>query len=317
LVKAHWRKMESDLEMTTPSYGIIVGRFQVHELHDGHMELIRTVRGMHNRVVVFLGVAPIPPSLRNPLDFITRKRMIEAAFPDVTVVALPDRASDEVWSHQLDERIREICQWGSITLYGGRDCFASCYNGEFEVQELPLEINRSGEEVRVQVSNQVLASPDFRAGVIYTTQNRPPIVYPCVDIAVIDWAVGSGNPNDIKVLLGKKPFEAKWRLPGGHVNKGETLEKAAQRELSEETGILNDSNTFNYVGSFPIEDWRYRREADSITSALFYTLYTMGAPRAADDLAEVSWKPLHSLADAHVVPAHVPLIQALKRKFNA
>lgn len=300
----------------TTSYGIIVGRFQVHELHDGHMELIRAVRGLHNRVVIFLGVAPIPPSIRNPLDFITRKRMIEAAFPDVTVVALPDRGSDEVWSRQLDERIREVCQWGDVTLYGGRDCFASCYNGEFDVVELPLEVNRSGEEVRVQVSNQVLASPDFRAGVIYTTQNRPPIVYPCVDIALITTPELSGGTRGWEVLLGKKQFEDKWRLPGGHVNKGETLEKAAIRELREETLIYVEAATLSYVGSFPINDWRYRKEADSITTALFAAPYLSGAARPADDLAEVRWMELPTLGESNIVSAHVPLIEALRNRYQ-
>lgn len=30
--------------MNKPSYGVIVGRFQCHELHDGHLELFRIVQ---------------------------------------------------------------------------------------------------------------------------------------------------------------------------------------------------------------------------------------------------------------------------------
>ncbi len=41
-----------------PSYGVIVGRFQVNDLHDGHMELFRQVRSRHKTVVVFIGVHP-------------------------------------------------------------------------------------------------------------------------------------------------------------------------------------------------------------------------------------------------------------------
>eukprot|EP00301_Raphidiophrys_heterophryoidea_P000073 c10040_g1_i1.p1 GENE.c10040_g1_i1~~c10040_g1_i1.p1 ORF type:complete len:231 (-),score=55.11 c10040_g1_i1:101-793(-) len=39
------------------------------------------------------------------------------------------------------------------------------------------------------------------------------------------------------VLLGYNPAEKKWGSPGGHVEKGETLEEGALRELKEETNI--------------------------------------------------------------------------------
>jgi nicotinamide mononucleotide adenylyltransferase len=39
--------------------GIIIGRFMIHELHSMHIDLIQTVLDKHDRVIVFLGVAPI------------------------------------------------------------------------------------------------------------------------------------------------------------------------------------------------------------------------------------------------------------------
>ena len=35
--------------------GVIVGRFQVHDLTEGHRDLIDTVANRHDKVIVFLG----------------------------------------------------------------------------------------------------------------------------------------------------------------------------------------------------------------------------------------------------------------------
>src|SRR5271168_4896077 len=106
--------------MNKPSYGVIVGRFQVNDLHDGHMELFREVRGRHNRVIVFIGIAPTDITRSNPLDFETRKRMIQSKFPEFTVLPILDVNSVEFWSQSLDKRISEVADFGDVTLYGGR-----------------------------------------------------------------------------------------------------------------------------------------------------------------------------------------------------
>lgn len=264
----------------SPSFGIIVGRFQVHELHDGHMELIRAVRGLHNRVVIFLGVSPVLASQRNPLDFVTRKRMIQAAFPDVTVLQMPDMASDAAWSKELDKRIKEIVGSGTATLYGGRDSFVPVYTGNYKPLELPLTIKKSGEEVRAEISGQVMASSDFRAGVIYATTNQYPKVITTVDIAVL-------SQTD-KLLLARKENEKLWRFVGGHADpRYTTFEEDAIREVMEETGLAVES--LNYVGSAYIADWRYGKEVDKIKTIFYIGRNYSGVAQAKDDIQEVCW----------------------------
>lgn len=291
--------------MPAPSYGVIVGRFQVHELHDGHMELLRTVCGLHNRVIVFLGTPPTLATRRNPLDFETRRRMLQAKFPAVTVSALPDQPSDELWSRTLDSRIREMAPYGSITLYGGRDSFAPSYVGAYKpVQELPLHIkNTSGEEVRAEVSSRIMESSDFRAGVIYSTQNRFPAAIMCTDAAIVD-------EHCQKILLGKKKTDNGWRFIGGHVDPRDgSLEDCVKREVLEETGLYVERT--EYVGSFKIDDWRWTKETDKLFTALFLCVNSSGAAIANDDIAQVKWLPLSEIKGTDIEPAHRSMFYAL------
>ena len=63
-----------------------------------------------------------------------------------------------------------------------------------------------------------------------------------------------------KVLLIKraiKPYLGYWTLPGGHVNCGETIEKAVKREVKEEMGIDTKIKKLIGVYSDPKRDPRY------------------------------------------------------------
>jgi bifunctional NMN adenylyltransferase/nudix hydrolase len=293
--------------METPSFGFIVGRFQVHDLHDGHLELIRAVRALHKRVIIFLGVPPTLATKRNPLDFITRKRMIESAFPDITCVPLKDMGDDHVWSEELDKQIESIAQYGKITLYGGRDSFIPAYHGRYKPVELPIKVGKSGEEVRAEISNNIMATSDFRAGVIYATQNRFPAVIPTVDIAIMEANY---------LLLGRKPHETLFRFVGGHASpEDKSLEMAARREAEEETNLSIESLVF--VGTARIEDWRWSRETDRIITTLFvgYTLNPHPA-KAGDDIQEIKWFDIEKIDNHEICVAHRPLLDMLRLHYE-
>lgn len=288
-----------------PSVGVIVGRFQVPELHDGHLELFRAVRGHHSRVVVFVGLSPTRnASKRHPLDFETRRRMIQAKFPDFCVLPLLDKRTDEEWSLDLDKEISKLLDFGDVRLYGSRDSFIPHYKGHRPVQELLLTEKCSGTEIRDSITNTVKESYDFRAGVIHTLQNRRPIAYTAVDIAILYRGVMPGFDGlNIFVLLGKKPGFDKWRFPGGYVDpQDSTFEQAARREAYEETNL--DIPDLKYVASSRILDWRYSKEADQIFSVLYKgTSMTLGGT-AGDDINTIRWFLLdHSLKQI-MVPEH-------------
>jgi bifunctional NMN adenylyltransferase/nudix hydrolase len=96
--------------------GVVIGRFQLHKLHSEHEKLIQHVQNNHEKIIIFLGVSSAIGTQRHPLDFITRKVMIQQSFPEVVILPLSDNKSDEVWSNRLDEKIREIFPMSRVTL---------------------------------------------------------------------------------------------------------------------------------------------------------------------------------------------------------
>lgn len=263
--------------------GVIIGRFQVHELHEAHIALINTVLANHSKVILFLGTTTAIATRKNPLDFITRKIMIEQCFGSKisSIIPLPDQKSDEVWSNQIHNKVREVFPMGDVTLYGSRDSFIPYYKGGWKTSELVPETFVSATDIREAVSKQTIGSPDFRAGIIYSVYNQYPTVYSTVDLAITD---GKGN-----LLLGKKANETEWRFVGGFVDVTDPSDAhAAKREGMEETGL--ELGDFKFITSMKISDWRYRGSKDKAIVTRFYECKVVfGSPQPNDDIAELKW----------------------------
>jgi len=274
-------KIENKENLEKDSIAVIIGRFQIHQLHEAHCGLIEEVLSNHKRVILFLGVSPVIGSTFNPLDFNSRKLMIQEKYPELVILSLPDTRDDETWSKNLDSRVREIFPIGNVLLYGSRDSFIPHYKGQFETTELEQRIYVSAREIRKQISEEIKSSSEWRAGVIYGSYNRYPISYQTVDVAVF-------NDDESQILLARKPEENKYRFVGGFVNPDDnSLEQAASREFKEETG--SDILITSYIGSFRILDWRYKSERDKIMTTLFKAKYTSGHLSPSDDIEELRW----------------------------
>jgi len=283
------------------SVGVIVGRFQVDDLHEGHLSLINRVKKKHRKIVIFLGVTPVLSSKRNPLDFESRKNMIESQFDDVTVIPLPDMSSNELWSRTLDTRIAEIHPNSLILLYGSRDSFIEHYTGKHSTYELQSIVTVAGSQIREDILSNNYTSKDFRAGNIYATFNQYPKVYTTVDIAIV---------RDDELLLGKKSNESKYRFVGGFTDPTDTnFEHSARREVMEETGL--EVNDFKYIASHKIDDWRYRNEIDKIITVFYKATYMYGKAQPADDIAFLKWFKLSDINKDDVMPEHHILLDSL------
>ncbi len=284
--------------------GVIVGRFQVHELHESHCTVIETVLSRHKKALVCLGVSPALVTKRNPLDFVSRKEMLLAKYPNLTVLALPDVRSDEEWSAVLDARIREVSPVGSVMLYGSRENFIDRYTGQFPAEELDQHVFIAGSEVRAGISSRVQSSADFRAGVIYAAYNQYPKVFSTVDVAVI---------KNEAVLLARKPGETLLRFIGGFTDPTDVnYEATARREVKEEVGVEIEKP--EYVGSAQIDDWRYRTEQDKIITLFFAARYRSGSIEPKDDIVEARLVRLTDFTAEMLVPEHRVLYKLLNAK---
>ena len=115
-------------------------------------------------------------------------------------------------------------------------------------------------------------------------------------------AVGAIDFKDNRVLLvrrGKPPALDLWAIPGGSVEVSETLQRAAEREIFEETGItiqaLEPVFTFDYI------------EKDEFGCARFHYViidlqadYVKGEPKAGDDVTEARWVSSQEIANLKV-----------------
>jgi bifunctional NMN adenylyltransferase/nudix hydrolase len=285
--------------------GALVGRFQVHELHQAHIDLIQHVCDEHDKVIVFLGLSPLSNSANNPLDFQSRKQMLLDRWPNLNVLYVKDMPSDKVWSKRLDDQISDlVAPSQSVVLYGGRESFAAHYEGKHEVIELAdsAGVEYSGSAVRRMIARgSTFATPDWRAGAIWASANRYPTCFPTVDVAIL-----KGD----ECLFGRKPNEAKYRFIGGFADpRSESYEADAKREVAEETGLSVED--VKYIGSTLIDDWRYRNEPDKIKTLMFKATYQFGAAKPNDDIEETRWLPL-TVNALQIVPEHRPLLAMLK-----
>jgi bifunctional NMN adenylyltransferase/nudix hydrolase len=301
--------------------GVIVGRFQVHELHQAHRDLIQYVCDRHEKVVIFLGLSPLMVSTSNPLDFEARKQMILAEFPEANVLYINDMPSDKVWSKKLDGMVGDVLTPSQTALlYGGRDSFIARYAGRYPVQELVQSTFYSGTAQRRDIArSRARASAEFRAGVIWASQSRYPTAYTTVDVAIFRHSdrMTCGGPGDAhrkpQILLGRKPNETLYRLIGGFSDpRSPSFEADVKRETREEAGDI-EIGDIEYVGSAVVDDWRYRNEPDCIKTMLFRCKYLFGRPAPGDDIEEVRWFDF-PVAPEQIVNEHRPLMEMLNER---
>ena len=291
-----------------PDVGVIVGRFQVHELHEAHRDLIESVIARHDRTIIFLGLSELRNTKRNPLDFNARKQMLLCQYPDIEIHYVNDQPDDKVWSRNLDSQLKKWLAPGQTALlYGGRDSFIKHYHGKYATCELEPEVYISGSQLRKMISAKTMASKEFRAGAIWASNNRFDISYTTVDIAVLD----EGGE---RLLLGKKMQDnGKYRFIGGFSDGNSTsLEQDARREVSEEAKI--EISEPQYITSIQIEDWRYRNETDKIKTTFWLAKHVFGSPQASDDLDGLKWFDIKDGPERlkeQVIKQHHPLVDKL------
>ena len=281
--------------------GVVIGRFQVSDLHNGHKHLIDYAKKENDELCILLGSSGGNPTKRNPLSFDHRRDMIKSLYPKAKVFEILD---SKKWSEDLDNLLNSNFKNKKIRLYGSRDSFIKEYTGDLEKVFVKPVKSLSGTDIR-DLKNKKLDKSSFRCGVIESQKIRFPISYQTVDMIVYD-------PKKQKIILGRKRDSYKWNFPGGFVDPTDlSLESAAERELKEEVINIDVYQNPKYLGSYRINDHRYRNEEDKILTALFLFEYRKGKVSAGDDLCEVHWFSLKDINEIrkNISDNHLPLLE--------
>lgn len=293
--------------------GVIVGRFQVNDLHPGHIELLDWVKSNHDTMIVLLGCSPVI-SRNNPLSYNVRRLMIQKSYPDAIILPVNDTRDDESWSQSVDTTIRRVVRPNEkVCLYGSRDSFVKHYTGSYPTNELEGTGHFwSGSEVRERIANKSLDSSDFRAGIVFATHADYPRVIPTVDMVVED-------SDGVHIYMIRKNGETSIRFPGGYCEPGSTWEQTARREIREEIGDV-ETDEPKYVGNLTVDDWRYRSNPDKIQTTVFHTKVLWGKVGNFSDrteIAEVVPVTKTNLALGYlnsVVPEHHAIVELLIKR---
>lgn len=124
-------------------------------------------------------------------------------------------------------------------------------------------------------------------------------------------AVGAVVFKEGAVLLvqrGQAPAEGSWAIPGGSVRVGETLQRAAEREILEETGVVIRAAAPVYTFDVIERDAEGRVRFHYVIVDLSAE-YVAGTPRPASDAADAGWVSVDELQRRKVNPETIGLLK--------
>jgi bifunctional NMN adenylyltransferase/nudix hydrolase len=287
------------------SLGVLIGRFQTIDLHAGFRDFIESVLEKHTRTAVFIGSNPAALSQRDPLDFLSRKKMLEEYYPNQLIIKqLDDHSEDKVWSNRVDTLIDGLTDdFQNIVIYGDEQAVGQRYFGRFLVKNWTPKM-----WIKTPPPAEIIGSRDFRAGIFYAAFFRKyPLVFATVDIGIF-------RKNRTEILLGRKHGESAFRFPGGFSDPSDaSFEAAVLREAREECGEIKLEN-LTYRGSKQIVEWRYGASEDAVITHFFTADFVIGEARAADDLAEICWVSKADFDPTFLVAEHRELWNFLENK---
>lgn len=117
------------------------------------------------------------------------------------------------------------------------------------------------------------------------------------------------------VQRSKQPDAGLWGFPGGHVEWGETVLEAAQRELLEETSVIAQPS--HYLNNLDL----LRRAPDGVVVSHYLLVgvacqYRSGTPRAGDDAMDARWFPVDQIRQGNL-PMSARVIELMEYALRA
>ncbi|HSG68157.1 MAG TPA: NUDIX hydrolase [Bacteroidales bacterium] len=120
-----------------------------------------------------------------------------------------------------------------------------------------------------------------------------PFPRPALTVDIVIFRLTDHVPEVLLIQRANEPYKGYWALPGGFVDKDESLEHAAARELEEETGLKNILLTQMHAFGNPGRDPR-----GHTVSVVYVGYLPKGAVAVAgDDAAKAAWHIPEKLPD--------------------
>lgn len=129
-----------------------------------------------------------------------------------------------------------------------------------------------------------------------TTNSGFPVV--ATGVAVVE------NGEILLVRRGREPHLGLWAVPGGKVDRGESLAEAATREVKEETGLLVELDEIVWVGEFIDED-------NHLVLIDFLGRPSGGELLAGDDATELQWVDIEAAFELEMPATMYELLDVL------
>lgn len=288
--------------------GVLIGRFQLPEPHEGHRFLINSILDNCDRLIILIGSSNRARSVRNPWTFRERAEAMQRIFPDVEVQPLNDYLyNDSQWMADVSATIENsVDNTDEVILFGhakdGNDYLD--WFPQYKFQNVPSDIEISGTEIRNTLFDTKHMPDSVRADAAYYAKELVKFRdYPYPGSLNVNCGDAILECNGHIALIRRKraPGAGTWALPGGHKHDNETFQDCALRELEEETLIKLPRKVL--VGSIVrrrLFDSPARSHGGITRSTLGVYIRVAANPdgsmpklKAADDAAEVQWFSIH------------------------
>lgn len=263
--------------MSTKKYdlAVFIGRMQLP--HVAHLENIKKALEIAEHVVVAIGSANSPRTIKNPWKWTERKLMLSSCFnaedsKRITYVPIEDRLyNNQQWCYLVQEQVeRAVEHWEvnpkNIALVGHHKDESSFYLDMFPQWDL-VETGEFGDFNSTVLRDSFFTDKEqfFKEVGNIVPSNVLPIIEAFADTETYDllveeynfiqsykdkWAAApyppTFNASDAVVfqsghilLIRRRsaPGKGLWAIPGGYINQDETSLQAAMRELREETKL--------------------------------------------------------------------------------
>jgi len=328
-------------------YLIFIGRFE--PFHNGHQEVVAKALDLSHKVILLIGSAYQPRTLRNPWDYSEREAMIRLVFSNeenkrILIFPLMDYTYNEpLWIRSVQQIVGGVVhnkigseakvglirrykdsssyylsqfpQWGRVDVENYQSINATdirlAYFGEGKISNVHPNIAVELERFKhTSQYEQVANEQRFISHYKKGWENAP---YSPTFVTVDAVVIQAGHI----LLIRRKaqPGKDLMALPGGFLNQNERLKDAVIRELREETRIkvpapvLAGSITKKEVFDDPYRSARGR----TITHAYLIELQGESLPKVkgGDDAAHAFWVPFGEIKPEMMFEDHFHIIQAM------